>query len=370
MKIVFRVDASIKIGIGHVMRCLTLAGALRAEGAQCYFVCREHPGNLIDQIKAQGYQVRSLPFNLGELQLSKAGVGADSPTHAHWLGSDWKTDIRHTVDCIGSQLIDWLIVDHYALNEHWEKQIRDRCRKIMVIDDLADRIHDCDLLLDQTYGRSEVDYRTLAPVDCRILTGSKYALLRPEFSELREHSLQRRRAPKLKQLLITMGGIDKDNLTSKVLQALKDSTLPKSCCVNVVMGKHAPWIEEVKEQVRGFPWAVDVKRNVANMAQLMVESDLVIGAAGSTAWERCCLGLPSLMVVLADNQQLIANGLEACGAAINLGVNSVFLPTRIEDALFKLTLDLSRLTEMSVFASEVTEGQGAFLITEQILSGV
>lgn len=371
MKIVFRADASIEMGIGHVMRCLTLADALRERGAQCHFVCREHPGNLISQIVARGHQVCSLPLGQTETRLSEAENKLLQPAHARWLSCGWRRDARQTSSCVGSLDIDWLIVDHYALDERWEKQLRAHCRKIMVIDDLADRNHDCDLLLDQTFGRAEQDYHQRVPVNCKIFTGAKYALLRPEFSAFREYSLQRRAEPKLEHFFISMGGIDKDNVTDMVLRALCESPLPKDCRISVVLGGNAPWLKHVKAQATKLPWKVEVKSDVANMAQLMANSDLAIGAAGSTSWERCCLGLPSLMIILAENQQIIANGLEKCGAAINLGASPApFLPAKIREALDGLSHDLSRLKKMSTLAFSLTEGRGAILIAEYLLSGV
>jgi len=350
MKIVFRVDASIEMGIGHVMRCLTLADALRDEGAQCLFVCREHPGNMISQIVDRGHQVCPLPISQVEQQSKSKRTERIRTNYGQWLGCDWQSDTRETFDCIGSQIVDWLIVDHYAVDEQWEKSLRSKCRNLMVIDDLADRDHDCDLLLDQTYGRLESVYQRRVAQDCMILTGAKYALLRPEFAALREYSLQRRKDTHLEHLLISLGGIDKDNITGKVLQVLKEIDLPENCRISVVMGAKAPWLKDVKAISRELSWAVDVKVNIDDMAQLMADSDLAIGAAGSTTWERCCLGLPTLMLVLADNQRDIARALSRAKAV------------RIFDEVGQLTsmmkLSSENLNIMCCAASGITDGTG------------
>ncbi|MFK7776842.1 MAG: UDP-2,4-diacetamido-2,4,6-trideoxy-beta-L-altropyranose hydrolase [Gimesia sp.] len=358
MKVVFRVDASIEMGIGHAMRCLTLADALRVEGAECHFICREHPGNLIKQIASRGYQVDSLPLCQSNHQGDGAATEESQLTHAHWLGCDWRTDARQTTACIASLNYDWLVVDHYALDERWEKQLRPICSKIMVIDDLADRYHDCDLLLDQTHGRSEVDYEQRTPISCTLLTGAKYALLRPEFAVLREYSLQRRKEPRLEHLLISMGGADKDNVTGKVLQALKGSYLPEDCHVSVVMGEDAPWLEDVKNLAGKLPWVVEINVNVINMAQLMADSDLAIGAAGSTTWERCCLGLPTLMLILAENQRDIARAL--------LDVKAVLMFDGAEQFSQLSALSTDVLKNMSCAASEITDGSGTGYVTRHL----
>lgn len=354
MKVVFRVDASIEMGIGHVMRCLTLADALREEGAQCRFVCREHPGHLFNQIAERGYQVYALPIE----QMSQSEIEAAPLAHASWLGSDWMTDAQQTGKCIGSQTADWLIVDHYSLDERWEKQLRANCRNIMVIDDLADRNHDCNLLLDQTYGRLEEDYEQRTPTGCTQLTGAKYALLRPEFAALREYSLKRRKEPILKHLLISMGGVDRDNITGKVLRVLEKSSLPEGCRVSVVMGENAPWLENVRSLALKLPCPVEVKVNVKNMAQLTADSDLAIGAAGSTSWERCCLGVPTLMAILAENQREIAGALADAKAALIF--DDIGLSRRLS------VLSTETLKQMSYAASEITDGSGTGYVTRYL----
>src|SRR5690606_35975420 len=188
---------------------------------------------------------------------------------------------------------DWLIVDHYALDARWESQQKDFCGRLAVIDDLASRPHSCDLLLDQNLGRRMQDYSHLVADNCELLIGPDYALLRPEFISARKHSLERREKPVLRNLLISMGGVDKDNVTSHVLEALKPCLLPNDTRISVVMGANAPWAGLVQQQAAMMPWCTEVVFNVDNMAQRMAESDFAIGAAGSTSWERCCLGLPA-----------------------------------------------------------------------------
>ena len=320
MRIALRADASLQIGTGHVMRCLTLANALAARGADCEFICRAHKGNLIDFIRGKGYVAHSLPV-AHEASSASTGPGSADSTpnlaHSHWLGATQAEDAEACAPILSAHRPDWLIVDHYALDARWERALAPHYRKLMVIDDLADRPHACDLLLDQTFGRDAADYRPLVPASCRLLCGSQYALLRPEFAALRPYSLQRRaRRPALRELLITLGGVDKDNVTSQVLEALRACPLSASCRITVVMGTTAPWLGEVRTQAQGMPWPTRVLVGVSDMARLITDSDWAIGAAGSTSWERCCLGLPAIVLVLADNQIESSKALHAAGLAV------------------------------------------------------
>lgn len=353
----FRVDASLDIGTGHVMRSLTLAGALREQGVQCRFICREHDGNLIGEIRRQGFIVNALP-----LVTNSAGHEQALP-HAAWLGADWATDAEQTLTALSGAVVDWLIVDHYALDMRWEEKLRAACRHLMVIDDLADRRHDCDVLLDQNLNRQTADYAALVPRDCTLLAGPNYALLRPEFATLRDYSLARRSPPKLEHLLVSMGGVDKHNVTGRVLEALNDCALPAACRITVVMGAQAPWIAEVRAQVARMS-STEVLVGVQNIAQLMADSDLAIGAAGTSAWERCCLGLPTLMIVLAANQSAGAQALGKSGAALLLedrGQLAIELQTNI-----RTLLQSEVLQRMQDACRLVTDGMGAIRAMEII----
>ena len=238
-------------------------------------------------------------------------------------------------------------------------------RKIMVIDDLADRMHDCDLLLDQTLGRNEGEYRPWVPKSCTIFTGSNYALLRPEFFELRDYSLKRRAQSKMEHLLISMGGVDQSNTTCQILEALQYCSLSTNCRITVVMGNTAPWLDNVREQIRKLTWPTEVKVNVTNIAQLMADNDLAIGTAGSTSWERCFLGLPTLIVVTADNQSLIANKLERAGAAILISQKKKVSKDLLEASLL-ICGKGRKLGLMTKCASQICMGQGAKLIFEML----
>ena len=357
-EIVFRADASLQMGSGHVMRCLTLADAFAAQGAQCRFICRQLAGNLIATIAQRGFAVTTLPAPLPSTLAAQCNENDSCSRNAYegWLGISYQTDALQTGTAMAGLRPDWLVVDHYAIDQQWESAMRPHTRRLMVIDDLADRPHDCDLLLDQNLGRQAQNYASLVPGQCQFLIGPHYALLRPEFATLRPYSLQRRQRPQLKRLLITMGGVDQPNATGQVLQALQACGLPPDCRITVVMGLQAQWLEQVRAQAQRMPWPTEVLVNISDMAQRMADSDLAIGAAGSTSWERCCLGLPTLMVVLADNQQPSAHALQAAQAALllgDVGNIAVQLPLAINALLSQ-----NRLQEMSAAAAAVNYGQG------------
>jgi len=365
MYIVFRTDASLQIGTGHVMRCLTLADALQEAGAQCHFICREHPGNLIELIRQRGFLVIVLPLTVESVVTPDQRVETQ-PNYAAWLGTDWNTDSEQAKVGVGDTAADWLIVDHYALDIRWEQMLRPVCRHMMVIDDLANRAHDCDLLLDQNLGRDVCDYGQFVPKSCTVLVGPQYALLRPEFAALREESLRRRATPQFKHLLITMGGVDQADATGKVLEALQECKLPVDFYITVVMGRHAPWLARVQTLAKRLPQPVVVKVNISNMAQVMAASDLAIGAAGSTSWERCCLGLPSMIGVLADNQIFIADALQQAGAAKTFVVNEEM--TTLRALLAELADDPGEIARMSTCAANVTDGVGAKRISATLVN--
>ena len=361
MFVVFRADASLEIGTGHVMRCLTLADALRERGVDCLFVCRRHPGNLIEAIESRGFRVEALPIAVG----GEGGDGDAAAEHAGWLGAPWKLDAAQTRAGMNNRRADWLVVDHYAIGAQWERQIEASASHLMVIDDLANRPHFCDLLMDQNLGRTEESYQRLVPAACRVFAGAEYALLRKEFPALREKSLARRQPPKIRQLLIAMGGVDKDNATGAILETLSRNGVPKDCSVTVVLGKHCPWIDEVKHLASTLPSHIDVHVDTPDMAKLMADSDLAIGGAGSTSWERCCLGVPSIQVVLASNQSEIAAALQAAGAAIT--VDAATLESAMAEVLGRIFSTPSLIGEMSRAAAKVTSGQGVATVTGYML---
>jgi UDP-2,4-diacetamido-2,4,6-trideoxy-beta-L-altropyranose hydrolase/UDP-4-amino-4,6-dideoxy-N-acetyl-beta-L-altrosamine N-acetyltransferase len=347
LKVVFRVDASLAMGTGHVMRCLTLAQILKENGSNVEFICRKHKGNLIDKIYSSGFIVHELEvFEETEVDTRLA--------HSHWLGATYQKDADDCIDILKAEKSNWLIVDHYALDEQWQKKLKPYYEKLMVIDDLADRRHQCDILLDQTFGRQQEDYSTLTHEYCELLLGSQYALLRTEFAKWRSYSIERRSAPEFKQLLINMGGVDVDNVTEKVLNELKICNLPNDLHITVVMGGSAPYLENVKSKAITLPYKTEVKVDVGNMAEIMANSDIAIGAAGSTTWERCCLGLPTIQTVIAKNQFFSAETLAHH--------NIVKLVKEIKETTYLLESSSEWMKSVSSSALEICDGMGSYKV--------
>ena len=364
MKFLFRVDASLIIGTGHVMRCLTLAKALAANGAQCCFVCREHPGNLINKIRGSGFTVSVLPTDATARASDQQECIVDS-NYASWLGVDWVTDAEQTKVGASGTAFDWLIVDHYGLDSRWEKALRPVCSKLMAIDDLASRMHDCDVLLDQNFGRDDGEYRNLVPDACVVLAGPQYALLRAEFASLRNHSLRRRESPQLRNLLITMGGVDKFNATCKVLLALQNCRLPPGLRINVVIGQHAPHLERVLFLTKQMVQPTELLVGVENMAELMAHSDFVIGAAGSTTWELFCLATPTLIVTVAENQANSAKYIREVGAAIVIDSSEISI--KIPEILSDILKNNNFLHSLSRISRNITDGGGVDRVLKNLL---
>ncbi|HEK9103241.1 UDP-2,4-diacetamido-2,4,6-trideoxy-beta-L-altropyranose hydrolase [Bacillus cereus] len=307
MSIFIRVDASIEIGTGHVMRCLTLAEELKNRGHQVAFISRELNGHMCNFIKSKGYTVYMLP----KMKLVNNNCNT---AHAHWLQTSWEIDAQQTINIISQNIspVDWLIVDHYALDKKWEEKLKEFTQYIMVIDDLADRLHMCDVLLDQNY-YTNIDqrYTKLLPKNCIKLLGPKYALLRTEF--LKERKNVRKRTGNLKTVLIFFGGSDPTNETSKVIKTLEalDCT---QLLIHVVVGQANPQKDFIQNLCKKHS-NMTFHYNIDYMSRLMNEADLAICAGGSTTWERYCLGLPALLISVAYNQ------IEICKAVGNLGID-------------------------------------------------
>ncbi|MGX4729975.1 UDP-2,4-diacetamido-2,4,6-trideoxy-beta-L-altropyranose hydrolase [Pseudomonas corrugata] len=353
MKVVFRTDASLQMGSGHVMRCLTLAEALRKEGAECFFICREHSGNLLDFIQSKRFEVFALSSrDHVDTQVRRDGQLA----HSGWLGATQAQDAKECESILEILRPDWLVVDHYALDARWEASLNNYFHNLLVIDDLADRKHTCNLLLDQNLGRTQQDYAGLVSDDCQVMAGAEYALLRPEFARIREQSLEKRGISVLQHVLITMGGVDQANATGAVLQSLKACSLPSDCRISVVMGMKSPHLALVEDVAASMAWPTEVLVNVMDMAERMASADLIIGAAGSTSWERCCLGVPTIMVVLADNQRQGAEALLHSGSVV-LIEQLQDIPARLPSAILAVAQE-GTLSTMSENARKVSDGLG------------
>lgn len=351
MKIAFRADASLQIGTGHVIRCLTLAEILRKKGCECYFVCRGHAGNIIDLIRKRGFITYELPAQVGEHDDCYPNEG----DYETWLGVSWKEDAEQTIAVIGAIPVDWLIVDHYALDERWEALLRNSCAKIMVIDDLTEHVHDCDLLLNQNLIlNAESRYKNKVPNSCGLLLGPTFALLQVQYAEL--HGRVPLRHGKIENILIYFGGADRENLTGMALSAFI-SLGRRDITVDVVINPLSPHVEAVRRQISNYKNIV-LHERLPTLAHLMVKADISIGAGGSTSWERCCLGLPCLVVTLAENQKPIAEELCKRGFIELLGHKDEINETVLINALIN-ALDRELFVASSEQCYKIVDGRGA-----------
>jgi len=358
MNVVFRTDSSIDIGSGHVMRCLALADELRLRGMAVAFICRDLPGNLRALIRTRGYPVTLLPHpDAGSVE------SYNDTRHSQWLGVHWKVDAEQTAAVLTKfpLPIHWMITDHYALDYKWESHLRPFVKNIMVIDDLADRPHECDLIVDQNlYNNASNRYDSLIPKSCEKLMGPQYALLRSEFREARRN--HRKRDGSLRCIHVFLGGSDEANETAKVIQAL--IMLQRADIhVDVVVGgtnPHRKAIELLCKTVMNSTFHCQVD----HMASLMMNADIAIGAGGTTSWERCCLGLPAIVTILGENQRELSYALQAYGAIVNLGDGRNVSPEDYYQAMSNLTPDhLCRMTELCL---ALVDGEGTIRVAGEI----
>lgn len=355
MKIAIRVDASTQIGSGHFMRCLTLADALKARGARLRFVCRHLPQHCQEVLAEKGHEVKLLGNGLSPIE-------AGDLTHAHWLGATQAQDARDTVEALLDHAWDWVIVDHYALDARWESVLQRATRRLLVIDDIADRTHDCGVLLDQNF-HTDMGSRYLgkAPEGCKVLLGPRYALLRDEFRLAREH-IKPRTGP-VQRVLVFFGGVDADNCTGRAIEALANLSLP-DLHVDVVIGALHPFVHEIKSAcaAHGFDCHVQVSR----MAELMAAADLAVGASGSSTWERCCLGLPCVSMSLAQNQTAIGKAIDLLGAGQYIGSHHTASVADLQAAVSRLMQNETRRRSLSETAYSLVDGFGVTRVCEEL----
>ena len=323
------------------MRCLTLAALLGKAGANISFISRAMPNGVSQRIGAH-YPLHTLPPATTDEQ------------------QDASASSRVLRD-LG--IIDWLISDNYALGSQWESAMRSHTRKIMVIDDLANRLHDCDILLDQNLCLNfETRYDALLPVTARKFLGPKYALLRPEFYEAQAQ--QRVRDGRVRRILVSFGGGDASDETAKALKAIL--LLDRSdVAFEVVAGNANPNADALAQSCRKLP-NVNFHRETANMAALMAAADLAIGACGTITWERCFLGLPAVTLVLAENQRPICEAVSATGAVLNLGWREKATAEDIAEAIAGLIDSPDQIMKMSQAARNIMRNNG----TNELLSAI
>jgi UDP-2,4-diacetamido-2,4,6-trideoxy-beta-L-altropyranose hydrolase len=341
VNIVFRVNSSAQIGAGHVMRSLALAANLRARGARIHFVTRPMAGNIDARIIAAGYPLTTL-----------SAADTDEARYP-WVGVPLEREIEESLAAfrrIGR--VSWITVDNYGLDALWERRVREYADCILAVDDLADRAHDVNALLDQNPSAAgAARYAALVPPGTRIFVGPQFAQLREQFIAARPHA--RHRDGSIRSILIAFGS-DLADHTQKTAEAIS-GVLGDTVEVNIVLAREAPAYPVVGTIVDRHPhWALHAE--VDDMAALMVLSDFAFGAGGTTSYERAYLGLPAIAWAIADNQLEVVAGLAAAGAVVPLPP-SCDVPA-IARALEQLVGDAASVRALGEHAADVMREHG------------
>ena len=340
--VAFRLDAGPAIGLGHAMRCMALADALKSRGARTVFAAALLPDVTAESLRARGHEFAPLA--------APADAFAGDP-ESEWSAPAQQDDAAASAKALARfGPLDWIVVDSYRLGRVWQRAMVGAARHLAVIDDNARRAHDCDLLIDHNVSAAHGQYEDRLPLRAMQLLGPRFALLRAEFA--------RRVPPRtgVTRVLVALGGADATHETEKALDALAAPPL-QSLAVDVVVGAANPRLDAIRARAarRGAAVHVDSER----VAELMERADVALGAAGVSALERCAKALPSLLIVVADNQAPTAAALADCGAALLLGSSSDVDADRIARALAALAALPDLVRRMSERAAEVCDGQGA-----------
>lgn len=341
MRVLIRADASAVMGSGHVARCLTLANLLRRQGAHVAFAGRQLPGNRLEALRADGFEVFALPHAYPHEQCG-SGIEALLP---------WQADIAALDEALkGCAQFDWIIVDHYGLDHHWQTAARRWALRIAAIDDLANRRHAVDVLLDQNLTGTPQAYEALTDKHCERLLGPHFALLRDEFCrEPLEIRAQARR------VLVNFGGFDAAGQVHKAMLALTDI---EGLEVDFVAGLDNPaWSQMQALAVNHPDWRLH--SYVSDFSRLMVQADLFIGAGGGTSWERAALGLPTLCISVAANQQTNAELLAAMGAQVYLGGHEQVDTAQLHQAIGFVLANKGLRQSLARHSRELVDGCGA-----------
>ncbi|MCE2517196.1 MAG: UDP-2,4-diacetamido-2,4,6-trideoxy-beta-L-altropyranose hydrolase [Alphaproteobacteria bacterium] len=365
MNIAFRVDGSRQIGTGHIMRCLSLAHYLMENGSHCSFITRPAEGDLIEKISSLGINILELP----EATATEIEPDEMRP-YANWLGTSQHQDALDTIELLNGDTPDWIVIDHYAIDQDWARLLRPHCRHIMVLDDMNTTTHDCDVLLNQNLNSTADDYQSYVPEQCVVLTGPQFALLRPEFTEAADAATHHQHLTTKTEVLVSMGGVDATNTARDVLKAIANRDHHNDVKIHLVVGPSAPWKENLENLSKEMPYEIELHINPPSMAALMARADIAIIAAGSTSWECCAMAMPMIALPLVDNQMHVAEHLEQHGAAL------VVYPDQLERKLAQsvdLLINTPELrSELSRKASSLSDGKGGAKVSHilQQISGI
>jgi len=340
MMIVFRVDASSDVGLGHLSRCMNLAEELRMRGSDVTFVCRDIDSAGTSSLEEKLFRTVLLPRSTDVILQS--------------------VDASEFITSLAGARPDWVVVDSYSLGSEWETAVRPFVEKIAVIEDLAGRHHDCDLLIDQNYSDRTVEtFKQQVPEKCKFLIGPKYAMLNSIFAKIREVSAAPRND--LKRVFVFCGGSDPKNLTKTVLEALSGDEF-SDLAVDVVIGAQNQNFKS--GSTNQYDTNIQFHESGDDFAKIMSNSDLAIGAGGTTTWERMCLGVPSVVVSIAENQVPTCEKLGREGFVRYLGPQSEVTNESVASEVREFLKTPSALRASSVKSQIVVDGKGCKRVAE------
>lgn len=349
--IAFRVDVATHIGTGHWQRCLTLARYLKSQGCSITFFYRKY---------GEGFEALYNDSSFDYRCIGSSKLNASPATEFEWLGTDEQTDSEDFIAAIGENDYDVCIIDHYAIAQNWQRVVRQYITTIVVVDDLANRVHDCDLLIDQNYYyQYQSRYDSLVPSTCIKLLGPNYCLLRAEFYRLRMQPNQLSN----NQILINFGGVGNFTLLNKTIEAINQV---KKYQFLVITGNISAKQFEVLS-AKATNSHVRVIKYTSDMASLMHTSAFAIGASGSTVWERFCLGLNAALVELTDNQAESLLYLSEQNLVDNLGKAENIQTKNLVDFLQNLVIDSPKMFDRKIKIQHLVDGLGVQRVANSIL---
>jgi len=379
MNIIFRLDASKRIGNGHLTRCITLADQLRIKGAEVIFICRAEEKTDYDILFNSGYKV----------ELLKNKAKKYDERYNSWLAVNWEEDAEEVIQTINylNQDIDLIIVDHYGIDARWHRKLRDSCKKIFVIDDLADRDLDCDFLLNSSFFDEKEDYGSLLKNEkCKSFLGPDYALVSAKYNQLRKEALiKRKNRGSISEILVFLGSMDPDNYSGIAIEAIQSFKWPVSIEVNCILSANSPSLGLIKEQIermeldyinplflkdnkvksQSYTPKIKIYSDTKKMEQFILNADLCIGSGGNSAWERCVLGLPTFLTSIAPNQKRNIQSISKSGAADIWKSKCDLL-----NLFNKYIENEEKLISLQKNAFNLCDGLGLFRITESIIRDI
>tara|TARA_B100000989_G_C19533146_1_gene471613 strand:- start:11958 stop:13025 length:1068 start_codon:yes stop_codon:yes gene_type:complete len=354
MQVNFRVDSSKNIGSGHVIRCLRIANKLRDKNADCSFICKELSGNLIKLIKDQGFKVFLLPHEIIKSN-ENSSIVVDKLFN-------WKNDALQTAKILKNLQTNTLIVDHYDIDKKWEEYQKPYCKKIMAIDDLDNRIHSVDIILDQNLFPNIQRRYLNSNKNCKKFIGLEYAFLDPNF--IKNRKLIKRQKKEVSKIFIYLGNTGSSNILRRILKVFIDNSLNKFK-VEVIFTGDAEERNKIINLSKNHKF-IKLLDTQPNLADIMSSADLSIGAGGLTTWERIYLGLPSAVVTVADNQKECSEYLNSLGLIWLIGHHDQVGDNKITDDIKKL-LSSENLFDFSKRCLSVNIGTKSSEVINEIL---